>query len=135
MNIVIDTHVIVSGLLSPFGHVAHILALLANGKLIPYFDTRMLAEYHDVLYRPKFAFDKNKLATFLKELELVGELVIGVPLQNSLPDPADNMFLEVALACNAECIVTGNLNHFPEHDRCGVTVLSPLEFMTYYRDK
>ncbi len=134
MKLVIDTNIIVSGLLTPFGNSAEIIRLFAKGKLTICYDSRILAEYYEVLNRPKFDFDKEKIAAILKEIELSGELIIGIPLKESLPDPDDNMFLEVALAGKAECIVTGNLNHFPQNSSFSVPIFSPSEFVNYYKE-
>jgi putative PIN family toxin of toxin-antitoxin system len=135
MKLVIDTNIIVSGLLTPFGNSAEILRLFANDKLTIHYDSRILTEYDKVLNRPKFNFDKGKISTILKEIELSGKLVVGIPLKESLPDPDDNMFLEVALAGKVECIVTGNLNHFPQNSCFGIPIFSPSEFVNYYRKK
>ena len=67
MKVVIDTNIIVSGLLTPFGSPSEILRLLALGKLIICFDTRIMAEYLGVLNRPKFSDGcKSRLASMLK---------------------------------------------------------------------
>lgn len=135
MKLVIDTNVIVSGLLTPYGNSAEILRLFANGKLILYYDSRILTEYYEVLNRPKFDFNKEKISVILKEIELSGELIIGIPLKESLPDADDNMFLEVAFAGKVECIVTGNLNYFPQNSCFGIPIFSPAEFVNYYKEK
>ncbi len=40
------------------------------------------------------------------------------------------MFLEVAAAGEVDCVVTGNLKHFPARGRGGVSVVSPRDFLT-----
>lgn len=135
MKAVIDTNIAVSGLLTPYGDSAEILRLFANNKLTLCYDSRILAEYYEVLNRPKFNFEKEKISTLLKEIELTGELALGNPLKDSLPDPDDNMFLEVALASNAECIITGNLKHFLKELCFSIPVFSPSLFVSYYREK
>ena len=47
----------------------------------------------------------------------------------------DEVFLEVALAGNAQCLVTGNLRHYPQRNRHGVRVVSPAEFPELFRDR
>jgi len=135
MKIMIDTNILVSGLLTPFGNPAEILRLLTLGKVTICMDARIMAEYSEVLNRPKFKFDKDTVAVLLKEIELLGNFTTGIPLNESLPDPADNMFLEVALGCNAECIITGNLNHFPKKRYADVQIFSPNDFLKYYKKK
>ncbi len=109
--------------------------MFANGKLTIYYDSRILVEYYEVLNRSKFDFNKEKISAILKEIELTGELIIGIPLKESLPDPDDNMFLEVTIAGKVECIVTGNLNHFPQNSCFGIPIFSPAEFVNYYKEK
>jgi predicted nucleic acid-binding protein len=50
-----------------------------------------------------------------------------------LPDPGDQPFLEVAVVGQAVCLVTGNHTHFPPKECHGVKVLSPSDFLTFYR--
>jgi predicted nucleic acid-binding protein len=45
MRIVVDTNVLVSGLLSPFGPPGVIVSLTAAGRLSLCYDARILAEY------------------------------------------------------------------------------------------
>ena len=133
MKVVIDTNVIVSGLLNPYRHPAEILRLLLTGSLKLFYDARIISEYSEVLNRSKFQFDKENISIFVKEIETAGTPVIPLPLKKSLPDPDDNMFLEAALAGNAECIITGNTNHYPKKLCSGIRVLSPTEFVSYYQ--
>lgn len=129
MKVVLDTNILVSGLLSPFGPCAKILRLLFHDKITPYYDGRILWEYENVLYRPKFQFDQNQLQDFLDFFISVGQLMTGTPLKKSLPDPGDEPFLEVAIADKAQALITGNMKHFPVSSRQGVRVLSPGEFV------
>jgi putative PIN family toxin of toxin-antitoxin system len=135
MKVIIDTNVIVSGLLSPYGHSAQILQLLITGKIDICYDARILVEYYEVLKRPKFKLKKEKVAILLREIKLIGESSPSSPLPQSLPDPDDDMFLEVALTCNADCIITGNLKHFPKSLCFGVKVFTPAAFISYFRER
>ncbi|MDP6116974.1 MAG: putative toxin-antitoxin system toxin component, PIN family [Planctomycetota bacterium] len=133
MRVVLDTNVLVSGLLSPFGPPAEIVRLVAVGKLKLCYDARILAEYREVLARPRFGFDSGKVDDLLEQISSEGELVTATPLSRHLPDPDDEPFLEVACGTAAECLVTGNLKHFPVRRRQGMTVLSPREFVDHYQ--
>ena len=63
MKIVLDTNVLVSGLLTPFGPSGEIVRMVFSDELTVYIDARILAEYKDVLlYRPKFEFNKDHIA-------------------------------------------------------------------------
>ena len=135
MNVVLDTNVLVSGLLSPFSPCGEIVRMLATGDLKLCLDARLMIEYKEVLRRPRFAFEHQPVADLLDYMLHSAMLVSGLPLPLSLPDPDDNPFLEVALAAPAECIITGNLRHFPVRLTRGMKVLSPREFLDLFRKR
>ena len=51
MRVVLDTNVLVSGLLSPYGSPGEIVRRLAAGELTPCLEVRILVEYREVLLR------------------------------------------------------------------------------------
>lgn len=129
----LDTNVLVSGLLSPFGPPGEIVRMVSSGAVALCLDARILAEYDEVLGRPRFGFDPDSVAALLDYIEFRGEVVASEPLEHRLPDPDDEPFLEVAAACAADCLVTGNLAHFPEAATAGVVVLTPAQFVDMLR--
>lgn len=134
MNIVLDTNVLVSALLSPFHAPGRVLDLLLAGKIRLVYDDRILAEYRAVLLRPKFGFDRRSVEELLDECSAGGLAVAAPPLNLQLPDQTDAVFIEVAAAAQAP-LVTGNGRHFPP-DRCaGIIVLSPAAFMAQWQQK
>ena len=133
MNIVLDTNVLVAGLLSPFGPCGEIVRMVSSGELTLSVDARILTEYQEVLDRPKFRFEKDQVAALLDHIEHRGLTVASSPLSRSLPDLDDEPFLEVAIAAQAACLVTGNQVHFPPELCQGESVLSPSEFLEFYK--
>jgi uncharacterized protein len=133
MRIVLDTNVLVSGLLTPFGSSGDIIRMVFSGELILCMDARILSEYREVLYRPKFNFDNHKVAILIDFIKQYGQLVSGLPLQNPLPEPDDEAFLEAALAGKVKALITGNKVHYPSASREGIDVLSPSEFIDIFR--
>ena len=133
MKVVLDTNVLVSGFLNPYGVPGEITHMVSSGALTLCYDARILWEYRRVLLRPEFSFNRNNVDALLDEVESSGYLIVPMPLSAGLPDKSDEPFLEVALAGGAECLVTGNLRHYPEDRRRGVRVVSPVEFVELYR--
>lgn len=133
MKIALDTNVLVAGLLSPFGSCAEIVRMVSSGELTLYFEARILSEYNEVLRRSKFRLDIDKVVALLDHIERRGHIVPSSPLSNSLPDPGDEPSLEAAVAGQAVCLVTGNHAHFPPKLRQGVKVLSPSDFLRFYK--
>lgn len=135
MRLVLDTNVVVSGFLNPHGPPGTLVRLAAAGELTLCYDSRVLSEYREVLARPKFGLDPEAVADFMEQVHADGVPVDPVPLAHRLPDPADEPFLEVALAGRAECLVTGNLKDFPGDRRQGVRVLSPAQAVDLIRSR
>lgn len=135
MKVVVDTNVLVAGLLSPFGPPGEILRMVASGTLRLCFDARILAEYEEVLARPKFRFNIEQTRALMDHIQAEGFSVASNPLPVRLPDPSDEPFLESAVTGRADCLITGNTRHFPSARREGMTVLSPREFLDYYRKR
>jgi putative PIN family toxin of toxin-antitoxin system len=129
LRIVLDTNVLVSGILSPHGPPAAVLRALLTERVTLCFDERILAEYRDVLTRGKFSFDRELIEELIAFLEAAGSPTLAAPLPTALPDSEDQMFIEVAVASQAEFLVTENLKHFPVKAAEGVSVISPRAFL------
>jgi len=127
--VVLDTNVLVSGLLNPSGPPARILDLVLLGSVQVAFDDRLIAEYQEVLGRSGFDFSPLSIGSLLDHIQLLGVQVTAPPLPNiDPPDPDDVCFAEVALSTNA-ILVTGNVDHFLVFERIGLRVLAPAEFL------
>jgi putative PIN family toxin of toxin-antitoxin system len=134
MKVVLDTNILVSGLLRPQGNPAHVLALALGGAVQVCHDERILAEYSEVLARRRFKFDAERVQEVLTKLGVDGLAVDATrQLDLDLPDPDDEPFLAVALAASVDFLITGNLADYPMNKRKGCAVVSPAEFMDRWR--
>ena len=129
---VVDTNVLVSGILSEHGPPGWIVDLVAAGELRAVYDSRILAEYREVLVRPELSLNATRVESVLAVIRDLGVLVTPLPWPKPLPDLDDEPFLACAGAA-AVPLVTGNLRHFPEAYRIDVLVLSPREFLDFLR--
>lgn len=130
MLIVLDTNVLISGLFNPFGAPGRILDLILAGEVHLAYDDRILAEYREIMLRPRFGFDPFLVRALVEYLAFSGKAVSALPLQANPIDPEDLPFAEVAVAARAQVLVTGNPTHFAFlHD---LPVLSPGEFLEYW---
>ena len=130
LHVVIDTNVIVSGLLRPYSTSADILRLVVHRSIRLLYDARILGEYREVLLRPKFRLNRAYVDTLLDYFKIEGILIAGQPLSSVLPDPDDAPFLEVAISGEADALITGNRRHFPEESHGNVRICSPSEFLS-----
>lgn len=135
MIAVLDTNVLVSGMLHVHSTPGRMLELVLLGRMKLAFDDRVLAEYTRVLSRPRFrgAIVPEDRDNVLNHFQLTGRHVAAGPLPGldpqALPDPDDLCFVEVAVAAGAQAVITGNLRHFEflAGNAWGVQVLSPAQ--------
>jgi putative PIN family toxin of toxin-antitoxin system len=123
---VLDTNVVVSGMLSPSAPPGRLLDMVLLRQLTLAVDDRILSEYREVLERPKFAIAAGRLQAFFGIMAFERNVVAPPVAGLAALEEADTMFLEVA-AVSGQVLVTGNLRHFPENTRRTVEVLSPTE--------
>ena len=129
---VLDTNVIVSGILSEQGPPGWIVDLVAAGELAAVYDARILAEYRDVLTRSRLNLNATRVQLLLDIIQNSGIPVTPMPWQAPLPDPDDEPFIACAKMAAAP-LVTGNLRHYPEQLRFDVIVLTPRQFLDKLR--
>jgi uncharacterized protein len=129
---VIDTNVVVSGLMSADGPCARILEAVMEGRVKLVYDARILAEYRDVLCRPRLKLNPEHVLHFLQalggQMSVVPERLVAIG-----PDPDDMALVEVAHAVPGSAIVTGNLAHFPSEILDGTKLLTPVQALAELR--
>ncbi len=132
MKVVLDTNVLVSGMMTKGGTCALILDLLSENRLVAALDDRLMTKYRRVCAEPRLHLDAEAVRDFLHFLDDCAEAVTAMPLDAALPDPDDLPFLEVASEAHA-VLVTGNKKHFPQKAVGAVQVVSPREFLDMLR--
>ena len=124
---VIDTNVLVSALLAkrPDSAPVQILDRLFSRDFIPMYNEEIVAEYNEVLRRPKFKFSEEQIAFAVEALLEAGIDSIRVKTDDEILDPKDVVFYEVAMSRDDSYLVTGNIKHFPAVKR----VVTPNELL------
>ena len=133
MMVVLDTNVVVSGMITPRGVCGQILAEMAEARFRVCASEAMLLEYKDVLNRSYLKISLVAAVTFFTLIERIGLKVTGTGAKFGLPDPDDEEFLDVALVVGADYLVTGNLKHFPSKLTKGMRVVPPAEFLRIFK--
>ena len=131
-RIVVDTSVLVAGLRSRRGAAFRLLTEVGKASFEIALSVPLVLEYEDVLLRHA---EKTGLAAddidalldyFCRVAHLQRIFFLWRPL---LPDPKDDLVLEVAVAAECEAIVTYNIRHFAGAERFGTQVLEPGPFL------
>lgn len=125
MRYVIDTNVIVSGVLKAGSKPGRILDLLLDGGFEAVASEELLDEYREVLARPKFGFSRQLVEALVVGIRAQCDIVTAIPQDNALsPDPNDQKIIDLAITAQA-AIVTGNIKHFETYTR----TMTPAQMM------
>ncbi|MBR2592182.1 MAG: putative toxin-antitoxin system toxin component, PIN family [Oscillospiraceae bacterium] len=125
---VLDTNVIVSALLKNGSVPWQVAEEALHGSIIPVVNDEILAEYEEVLNRPRFQFKKQTVNVFLTDLKKRAVYTEAGVIEDFVSDPKDIVFYAVLMEKRKEeeaYLVTGNLKHFPVK----TFVVTPKEMM------
>ena len=116
-RVAIDTQVLVSAILSPGGAAGEVLRRCLSGHARPLVGNALFLEYEDVLAREELftaaSITSNDRAELLDAPLSVCEWVdVTFLWRPNLRDESDNHLIELAIAGNAESIITGNTRDF-----------------------
>jgi putative PIN family toxin of toxin-antitoxin system len=129
--VVLDTNIIVSAGIKPEGAPARlVMDWVLEGLVQVVTSPLILEEYRAIVERPKFhrfGFPPLWLEFLIEESMRLPD---PVNWPHRGPDPNDMPFLALAHDAGA-WLVTGNLRHFPDELREGVTVLSPTDYLAH----
>jgi hypothetical protein len=134
-KVVIDTNVMVSALIQRSYPHRIIYELFVEGKFILCVSDKLLAEYYEVLSRPKFARFPDffsRAESLLADIETRAQTFLPTSKVEIILDEADNMILELAEECSADLIITGNTNDFTMPHYKNTKIVTPKEYWDIY---
>lgn len=117
MKVVVDCNIFISALLSKDGYAKKILELCLKEELKPQMGLKLFCEYEDVASRDKIVsyskLDKDDIDTLLDAFMSVCEWNEMYYLwRPNLKDEGDNHLVELAVASNADVLITHNKKDF-----------------------
>lgn len=105
---VLDTNVVISAIIFG-GKPRRVLNLAIEGKISLFFSEPIFEEIREILGGRKFRFTALQLSAVERELEAISDTVYpdkGIKIVKD--DPDDDIFIECALAADADYIVSGD---------------------------
>ena len=132
MRAVIDTNVIISAMRSTKGASHAILLAIQRRQFTPVLSVPLLMEYEEVAKRPGLLPHLSS-----HHIEAILNLVCARSVEQRiffhwrpfLPDPDDDMLVELAVASQAPYIVTSNIRDVSLARTLGIQVVEPREFI------
>jgi putative PIN family toxin of toxin-antitoxin system len=133
-HIVIDTNVMVAGLRFRRGSAFRLLTLVGTGRFDIHLSVPLVLEYEEVLLRelPHLQVPRSVVEDVLDFHCLVATRhQIFFLWRPYLPDPSDDMILELAVAARCDFIVTYNLRDFVSVERFALQAIEPGAFLRH----
>lgn len=128
MKVVLDTNVLISAILG--GRSARVLSLWQAGRFRVVASSEILAEYIEVLNRPKFKLPPEILDEIAEYL--FRRVVFVTPEATQSPiltDPSDDKFLLAAVAGSVELIVSGDRHLLDRQEYAGIPIRTVRQFL------
>ena len=132
-RVVVDTNVLVAGLRSRRGASFRLLSEVGRGRFEIALSVPLVLEYEDVLLRHSDAtrLSQDDVGALLDYFCSVAHLQqIFYLWRPFLPDPKDDLLVELAVAARCQSIVTFNRRDFTGVDKFGVSVVEPGPFLS-----
>ncbi len=137
MRVVFDTSVLVAAVRSRGGASYALVSSVPSPRFQICLSVGLYIEWQAVLSRPEHLppdRTADKAQQFVRYLAGHAHLQeIHFLWRPFLPDPGDDMVLELALASGCRCIVTHNVGDFRHAESLGVRVVTPREFLGMVR--
>ena len=133
VRVVIDTNVLVSALRSQPGASFRLAQKFGSPQFQPIISPPLCLEYEDVFRRPGLLPDytAQDIGDFLDYfLSVCIECRIHFLWRPHLPDPKDDLVLELALAGNVAFIITHNTRDFRGVEALGIQTVTPDAFLS-----
>ena len=133
LRVVLDTNVIISGLINPKGSPGNILKALKAHRFILITSQPINEEVFEVMGRPRLR-DKYGLEEHLFDVAFIlwkeAEIIRDLPLANASRDPHDNKFLAAASGGLAHYLVTGDIKDLLSlREYHGTRIVTPGQFL------
>jgi putative PIN family toxin of toxin-antitoxin system len=132
MRVVIDTNVLVAALKSSRSASYRLVSLLPSDRFSIAISVPLVFEYESVLKQAKVPpeISEEDISDFIDFLCYIGyRQDIFFLWRPFLPDPSDDLVLEVAVASGCDAIITYNKRHFRDIEKFGLRALDPKEFL------
>ena len=138
MNIVIDTNVWISALISEEGTSREIIRHALQEKFVPQISTTLFLEYEAVMQRKKIqklcslspSEQEELFHAFLSSCTWNEMFYLWRP---NLQDKDDDFLIELAVASNSKIIITDNVKDIARGElRFDIEALTPKQFLERY---
>ena len=131
LRVVFDTNTVISALLFSEGRLAWLRAVWRQGTIVPLISKATTQEIVRVLGYPKFHLDAADQEELLGDFLPFAEIIEADLLTGDVPicrDKLDQIFLELAIAGEADALVTGDADLLVLAEQSTIPIMTPADF-------
>ena len=131
LRVVFDTNTVISALLFSKGRLAWLRTVWRQGTVVPLVSKATAEEIVRVLAYPKFHLDAAEQEELLGDFLPFAEIIDAVLPTGETPicrDKYDQIFLELAVAGEADALVTGDEDLLVLAEQSPIPIMTPADF-------
>jgi putative PIN family toxin of toxin-antitoxin system len=130
MRLVLDANIFISSFFWG-GNPRMVLERVIEGMDELFITKEILDEVEEVISRPKFHADKEKIDYYINSIEEIGNRIIPkMQIKNASRDKTDNKYIECGMTANADYIISGD-NHLLELGEYGkIKIMTARDYLS-----
>ena len=129
MKIVLDANIFISSFFWE-GNPKTIVERIISGIDELFLTKEILNEIEDVIKRPKFHADNDRINYFIKSIEEIGNIITPqILVKNGSRDRTDNKYLECGITANADFIISGDIHLLELENYGGIKIISAKDYL------
>lgn len=131
LRVVFDTNTVISALLFSEGQLAWLRTVWRQGTIVPLISKATTEEIVRVLGYPKFHLDAADQEELLGDFLPFAEIIDTILPTGEVPicrDKYDQIFLELAIAGEADALVTGDADLLVLAEESPIPIMTPADF-------
>jgi len=134
LRLVIDTNVWVAAFRSRRSASWRLIQMVVSGQLTPHVSVPLLLEYEKVFRREREPMGLESTEEASRLVRAISSLSHGQEIyflwRAFVADPDDAHVFELAIAAQADYLVTFNKRDFPHSEEFGIRLVTPYEFLS-----
>ena len=133
MKIVLDANIFISALFWG-GNPKKVLERAINKTDELYISKEILEEIEDVIGRPKFHAEKEKIEYIIKSIEDISEKITSkIKIKKGSRDIKDNKYIECAMTADADYIISGDIHLLELKQYKKIKIVTAKEYLDIFK--
>ena len=129
MKIVLDAYIFISSFFWG-GNPQKTVERIISGIDELFITNEILDEINDVVRRPKFHADDDKINYFINSIEEIGNKITPLKsIKNGSRNKTDNKYIECGIAANADYIISGDVHLLEIKNYGSIKIITAKEYL------